>query len=416
MVEVLKFFTCGNVDDGKSTLIGRLLYDSGAISSDVIEALSRRGNRPPNAEIDLALITDGLKAEREQGITIDVAYKYFSTPKRKFILVDTPGHFQYTRNMITGASSCDLGIIIVDVRNGLTEQTKRHIVISSLLEIPHLLVCVNKMDMVGYSKEVFDRVSSDIINFFKKIDKHHITVIPVSAYWGDNVVVKSENMPWYEGPTVMEFLENIEIEYEDFDKTRFQVQYVIKPSSSDGLYDYRGYAGRVLSGTYRVGDRVVILPEGFTTRITKIELNLKDVLEISSPYNCIIHLEDDIDISRGAYIVREGEEPIVSNEFVSYIFWMDDRKKLTEGEKFLLMNGSNTTKCVVKEIVNKIDINTLEEVEQKEIGVNEIAKLLIKTAQPICYDYYSDYRWTGCFILVNEVNNNTVAGGIIING
>lgn len=413
MFEVLKFFTCGSVDDGKSTLIGRLMYDSGAISSDIVEVLSKRGNRPPNAEIDLALITDGLKAEREQGITIDVAYKYFSTKKRKFILVDTPGHFQYTRNMITGASGCDLGIIIVDARNGMVEQTKRHIVISSILEVPHLVFCVNKMDLVEYSEEVFNQISSEILEFFKKVDKHNITIIPISAYLGDNVVRRSEKMDWYKGPTVMELLENIEVEYEDFNKSRFQVQYTIRPGVVE-FHDYRGYAGRVISGKYEVGDKVRILPGDYITEITKIESNLKDVKKVEVPYNCIIHLKDDLDISRGTYIVKDGEEPIVSDEFNAYIFWMNERKKLFEGDKLILMHGSFTTKCVVKEIIKKVDVNSFEEVESNgEIGVNEIGKIYIKTAYPICYDYYSEYRWTGCFILIDENTNNTVAGGII---
>ncbi|MCX8029681.1 MAG: GTP-binding protein [Brevinematales bacterium] len=410
MLEVLKFFTCGNVDDGKSTLIGRLLYDSKAISVDIIEALSKRGNKPPNATIDLALITDGLKAEREQGITIDVAYKYFSTSKRKFMLVDTPGHLQYTRNMITGASGCDLGIILVDVRNGMTEQTKRHMIISSILEIPHLLICVNKMDLVGYDKDVFDKVSSEIVEFFRKIDKHEITLIPISAYLGDNVVKRSTNMPWYKGPTVLELLENIEIEYENFEKSRFQVQYIIRPNN---IQDYRGYAGRVISGVYRIGDKVKILPNNYITKIIRIESNLKDVNEVISPYNCIIHLKDDYDIPRGTYIVKEGEEPIVSNEFVSYIFWMDERKKLVEGDKLIIMMGTLVSKCVIKEIIYKVDINTLNEIPSKEISSNEIAKVIIKTADPVPYDYYSDHRWTGCFILIDEITNNTVAGGTI---
>ncbi|MFN4245894.1 MAG: sulfate adenylyltransferase subunit 1 [Brevinematia bacterium] len=415
MIEVLKFFTCGNVDDGKSTLIGRLLYDSGAISSDIIESLSKRGNRPPNADIDLALITDGLKSEREQGITIDVAYKYFSTRKRKFILVDTPGHFQYTRNMITGASGCDLGVILVDVRQGMTEQTKRHIIISSLLEIPHLVVCVNKMDLVSYSEERFYSVSNKIIDFFRKIDKHQITVIPISAYLGDNVVYKSKNMLWYDGPTVMELLENVEIDYEDFNKSRFQVQYVIKPSVSDGLSDYRGYAGRVISGEFKVGDVVTILPQGYSTEIVALESNMKKVDKVLSPYNCIIHIKDDFDISRGTYIAKIGEEPVVSDEFVAYVFWLDEKRRLKPSDKLLLMHGSFTTKCLVKEIMYKIDVNTYDKIDGHDLSVNEIGKVLVKTSDSICYDYYSDYRWTGCFILVNENDNNTVAGGIILN-
>ena len=415
MIEVLKFFTCGNVDDGKSTLIGRLLYDSGAISSDVIEAISKRGNIPPNASIDLALITDGLKAEREQGITIDVAYKYFSTKKRKFILVDTPGHFQYTRNMITGASGCDLGVIVIDVRSGLTEQTKRHIIISSILEIPHLVVCVNKMDLVNWSQETFEKLNKEIIEFFKKVDRHEITVIPISAYLGDNVVNKSQNMPWYKGPTVMELLENIEIEYEDFSKSRFQVQYIIKPNVSKGLHDYRGYAGRVLSGKFEVGDNVIILPQEYFSQIVKIESNLKEVNKVEAPYNCIIHLKDDIDVSRGTYIVKPSQEPIISNEFTAYVFWMDEKKKLSKGDRFILMHGSFSTKCLIKDVLYKIDINTMDKIESNEILVNEIGKVTIKTSDYVCYDYYSDYRWTGCFILVNENTNNTVAGGIFLN-
>lgn len=409
-MEILKLFICGNVDDGKSTIIGRLLYDSNAISSDIIEALLKR----KDGEINLALITDGLKAEREQGITIDVAYKYFATSKRKFILVDTPGHVQYTRNMVTGASGCDLGIVIVDVRNGITEQTKRHTIISSILEIPHLVVCINKMDMVDFSEDRFNEVVQEFLSFSSKLDMHDLKFIPVSAFYGDNVVRRSERMPWYNGPTLMEYLENVEIDISEFDEPRFQVQYVIRPQIHE-LHDYRGYAGKIISGSYKVGDEVIVLPDGFRSKISRIESNLKDVEEVYAPYPAIIHLEDDIDIPRGTTIAKVGRETIVSDEFTAIICWMDDRKSLSTKERFLLQHNSKLTRAIIKEVISVMDVHTLEFVEPKDkIKVNDICKVVVKTSESICYDPIYKFRFTGGFILIDENTNNTIAGGVIL--
>lgn len=413
-MELLRFFTAGNVDDGKSTLIGRLLYDGKSISTDILDTLTRQSKTTGvNSEIDLALLTDGLRAEREQGITIDVAYKFFGTNKRKFIIADTPGHIQYTRNMFTGASNANLAIILVDARNGITDQTKRHSVICAILKTPHVLVCINKMDLVNYSEEVFKKIESDYLNFAKPLGIKDISFIPTSALVGDNVVGKSVNLVWYKGTPLLEFLETIKIaELKKSDASRFQVQYVIRPQT-DELHDFRGFAGNVLSGSYKKGQRVMVLPAMIETIIDKIEANQHEVevAEINTPV--VLHLKDNIDISRGNSIVPVEHMPKTEKEFTATICWMDNASYIP-GQKILLQQNSFLTKAVVKEVISKIDIHSFSELESDgTIILNDICKVLIKTAEPISFDSYVDNRNSGSFILINENTNNTVAAGTI---
>jgi len=413
-MDLLRFFTAGNVDDGKSTLIGRLLYDSNSISTDIIETLTRQSKTTgTNTEIDLALLTDGLRAEREQGITIDVAYKYFSTDKRKFIIADTPGHIQYTRNMFTGASNANLAIILVDARNGITDQTKRHSIISAILGMPHVLVCINKMDLVDYSEEKYKQIESDYLTFAKQLNLKDISFIPASALAGDNVVTKSDKMSWYKGKPLLEFLETIEIvEAKQTDVSRFQVQYVIRPQTDD-LHDYRGFAGRVVSGSYQKGQKVTVLPSGIETTIDKIEVNQQevDVAETNTPV--VLHLKDDVDISRGNSIVPSEHLPKTEKEVTATICWMDNAAYIP-GQKILLQQNSFRTKAVVKEVISKIDIHSFTELESDgAMKLNDICKVLIKTAEPISFDSYADNRNSGSFILINENTNNTIAAGTI---
>lgn len=413
-MQLLRFFTAGNVDDGKSTLIGRLLYDSHAISTDIIETLTKQSKiKGGNTEIDLALLTDGLRAEREQGITIDVAYKYFSTTKRQFIIADTPGHIQYTRNMFTGASTANLAIILVDARNGITDQTKRHSIISSILGIPHVLVCINKMDLVDYSEEKYKQIESDYLNFANQLHLKDILFIPASALQGDNVVSKSDKMPWYKGQSLLDFLETLEIvETKNNSSPRFQVQYIIRPQTNE-LHDYRGFAGKILSGTYKKGQNVTILPSGIETTIDKIEVNQQEVefAEINTPV--VFHLKDDVDISRGNSIVASDHLPKTEKEITATICWMDNAAYIP-GQKILLQQNSFRTKAVVKEIIGKIDIHSFTQLESDgTMKLNDICKVLIKTAEPISFDSYLDNRNTGAFILINENTNNTIAAGTI---
>jgi sulfate adenylyltransferase subunit 1 len=413
-MDLLRFFTAGNVDDGKSTLIGRLLYDSNSISTDIIETLTRQSKTTgTNTEIDLALLTDGLRAEREQGITIDVAYKYFSTDKRKFIIADTPGHIQYTRNMFTGASNANLAIILVDARNGITDQTKRHSIISAILGMPHVLVCINKMDLVDYSEEKYKQIESDYLTFAKQLNLKDISFIPASALAGDNVVTKSDKMSWYKGKPLLEFLETIEIvEAKQTDVSRFQVQYVIRPQTDD-LHDYRGFAGRVVSGSYQKGQKVTVLPSGIETTIDKIEVNQQevDVAETNTPV--VLHLKDDVDISRGNSIVPSEYLPKTEKEVTATICWMDNAAYIP-GQKILLQQNSFRTKAVVKEVISKIDIHSFTQLESDgAMKLNDICKVLIKTAEPISFDSYADNRNSGSFILINENTNNTIAAGTI---
>ena len=413
-MELLRFFTAGNVDDGKSTLIGRLLYDSNSISTDIIETLTKQSKTTGgNTDIDLALLTDGLRAEREQGITIDVAYKYFSTAKRKFIIADTPGHIQYTRNMFTGASNADLAIILVDARNGITDQTKRHSIISSILNIPHVLVCVNKMDLVNYSEATFNQIVADYKEFAKPLNLKDISFIPANALAGNNVVTKSEKLNWYKGPALLKFLETVNIiDQNENEASRFQVQYVIRPQTEDH-HDYRGYAGKVLSGSYKKGDKVLVLPSNIETVIEKIEKDQREIelAEISEPI--IIHLKDDVDISRGSTIVPINSLPKTEKELNATLCWMDNAA-FVPGQKLLLQQNSYRTKAVVKEVVSKIDIHTFDQLESDgSMKLNDICKVFIKTAEPLSFDSYKRNRNSGAFILINENTNNTVAAGTI---
>src|ERR1700756_3697977 len=413
-MELLRFFTAGNVDDGKSTLIGRLLYDSNSISTDIIETLTKQSKTTGiDTKIDLALLTDGLRAEREQGITIDVAYKYFSTNKRKFIIADTPGHIQYTRNMFTGASNADLAIILIDVRNGITNQTKRHSIISAILGIPHVLVCINKMDLVDYSDIKYKEIESVYLTFAKQLKLKEISFIPTSALAGDNVVTKSDKMIWFKGKPLLEFLETTEItELKKSEASRFQVQYVIRPQTDD-LHDYRGFAGRVISGIYKKGERVVVLPSGIETTIDKIEVHQKEVELVETNTPVVLHLKDNIDISRGNSIVPVTNLPKITKEFVAIICWMDN-EPFIPGQKMLLQQNSFCTKAMVKEVISKIDIKSFDAFKSDvSIKLNDICKVLIKTAEPICYDGYADNRGNGAFILINENTNNTIAAGTI---
>ncbi len=413
-MQLLRFFTAGNVDDGKSTLIGRLLYDSHSISTDIIETLTRQSKaKSENAGIDLALLTDGLRAEREQGITIDVAYKYFSTGKRKFIIADTPGHIQYTRNMFTGASNANLAIILVDARNGITDQTKRHSVLSAILGIPHVLVCINKIDLVDYSEDVYRNIEADYRAFSKNLNLKDLTFIPASALAGDNVVKKSEKLSWYQGKTLLDFLETVEIsESGKTDLPRFQVQYVIRPQTTE-LHDYRGFAGRVASGLYQKGQRVAVLPSGIETVIDKIESNREEVASASENMPVIIHLKDDVDVSRGNSIVPVEHLPKTEKELSAVICWMDNAAFIP-GQKILFQQNSFRTKAVIREVSAKIDIHSCEEHPYDGVmKLNDICKVLIKTAEPVSFDSYRDNRHTGAFILINENTNNTVAAGTI---
>lgn len=413
-MELLRFFTAGNVDDGKSTLIGRLLYDSKSISTDIIETLTKQSKTTGvNADIDLALLTDGLRAEREQGITIDVAYKYFTTEKRKFIIADTPGHIQYTRNMFTGASNADLAIILVDARNGITDQTKRHSILSSILGIPHVLVCVNKMDLVDYSQDAFNKIVEDYKVFAKPLNLKNISFIPASALAGDNVVEPSTQMNWYKGETLIKFLENVKIEpAETTGSSRFQVQYVLRPQTTE-LHDYRGYAGKVLSGSYKKGDKVIVLPSNIETTIEKLEKHQAEVEVANALDPVVIHLKDDVDISRGSTIVKINEAPTTEKELNATICWMDN-SAFQSGQKFILQQNSFRTKALIKEITSKIDIHSFDRSESDgSLKLNDICKVSIKTAEPISFDAYSNNRFTGSFILINENTNNTVAAGTI---
>ncbi len=413
-MDLLRFFTAGNVDDGKSTLMGRLLYDSNSISTDIIETLTRQSIiAGTNTNINLALLTDGLRAEREQGITIDVAYKYFSTDKRKFIIADTPGHIQYTRNMFTGASNANIAIILIDARNGITDQTKRHTIISSILEIPHLLICINKMDLVNYSEEKYNQIEKDYLDFAKQLNFPDITFIPTSALVGDNVVIKSDKMSWFKGKPLLEFLETIQITETNISNlSRFQVQYIIRPQTED-FHDYRGFAGRIVSGTYKKGQQVIVLPSGIETTIEKIEANQKEVEIAESNMPVVLHLKDDVDISRGDSIVSIEYLPKIEKEISASICWMDNAAYIP-GQKIILQQNSFRTKAIIKEITTKIDIHSFTQLESDDsIKLNDICKVIIKTAEPIIFDSYSDNRNLGAFILINENTNNTIAAGTI---
>ncbi len=412
--ELLRFTTAGSVDDGKSTLIGRLLYDSKSIFEDQLEAVRAASARRGEESVNLALLTDGLRAEREQGITIDVAYRYFATPRRKFIIADTPGHIQYTRNMVTGASTANVALILIDARKGILEQTRRHSFIASLLQIPHLVVCINKMDLVDYSEEVYERIKQEFEGFSSKLDVKDIHFIPISALKGDNVVHRSENMPWYEGPTLMYYLENVHIASDhNFIDCRFPVQYVIRPNT-DEFHDYRGYAGRVAGGIFKKGDEVMLLPSGFTTRIARIDTADGEVEEAFPPMSVTILLEDELDLSRGDMIVRENNVPTIGQDIEVMLCWFNERPLQPRG-KYALMHTTQEVRCMVKEIRYKLDINTLHRnMEDLHIGMNDIARVLLRTTRPLFYDPYRKNRNTGSLILIDEHTNETVAAGMII--
>ncbi len=413
-MDLLRFTTAGSVDDGKSTLIGRLLYDSKSIFEDQMEAIKLVSERKGEEQINLALLTDGLRDEREQGITIDVAYRYFATPQRKFIIADTPGHIQYTRNMVTGASTANLAIILIDARHGIVEQTKRHSFIASLLGIPHIVFCINKMDLVDYSQDVYDKLVKDLEAFSAKLETKDVRFIPISALKGDNVVHRSENMAWFEGATLMHTLETVHIasDHNHID-CRFPVQNIIRPQTTEH-HDYRGYAGRIAGGVFKKGDAVMVLPSGFTSKIKSIDTFDGEIDEAFAPMSVTMTLEDDIDISRGDMIVRENNKPEVSQDIEAMICWMGD-SPLKEKGKYALKHTSKDARCMVKEIKYKVDINTLHRNEaDKVISSNDIARVTLRTTSPLFIDQYSRNRNTGSLILIDEATNNTVGAGMII--
>jgi len=412
-MDLLRFLTAGSVDDGKSTLIGRLLYDSESVSTDILQAIEKASKGKHATEIDLSLLTDGLRAEREQGITIDVAYKYFTTSKRKFIIADTPGHVQYTRNMVTGASNSNLAIILIDARNGITEQTRRHSGISSMFGIQHLAICINKIDLMNYSETVFNDIVAKYKEFAKNLNVKDIVYIPVSAKLGDNVVVRSSKMPWYSGKTLLEHLETVEVANDNnFTYARFPVQYVIRPQE-DALHDYRGYAGRVVSGIFKKGEAVEIFPAGIPSRIKEIEIAGKNTNETFAPQSVVIHLEDDIDISRGDIIAKKDDSISVTQDVETTVCWMSDRA-LNVGAKYLIRHHGKTVKASVRDVLYKINVNSLDKIEgEKSVMLNEIARILLRTASPVALDTFQKNHANGCFILVDENTNDTVGGCVV---
>ncbi|MEJ7778492.1 MAG: GTP-binding protein [Daejeonella sp.] len=406
-MDLLKFFTAGSVDDGKSTLIGRLLYDSESILADQLEALQQSNRKNDDGTIDLAILTDGLKAEREQGITIDVAYKYFQTDKRKFIIADTPGHIQYTRNMVTGASNSNLAIILVDARNGVVEQTIRHSFIVSLLELKHVVVCINKMDMVGYSQDTFNDIHKVYSEIAAKLRLNEVTYIPVSALKGDNVVNISDMMPWYQGRSLLDHLETIAVnEDEKSPQARMPVQWVIRPQT-DELHDYRGYSGRVSSGSFHVNDKITVLPSGVRSEISRIETFGQDQAEIHSGMSVTLHLKDNVDISRGDIVVNSSHEPVVSQLIEADLCWMDTRP-LDDSMMYLIQHNSKQTKCKIREILYKVNINTLEKISADTFQLNDIGRIVIKTADPLAFDLYHENKQNGAAILIDSRTNLTV--------
>lgn len=413
-MQLLRFTTAGSVDDGKSTLIGRLLYDSKSIFEDQLEAVEEASRSRGNEEVNLALLTDGLRAEREQGITIDVAYRYFATPKRKFIIADTPGHIQYTRNMVTGASTADLAVILVDARHGIMEQTVRHTYIASLLAIKQVVVCVNKMDLVDFSQEVFDKIVADYKSMAASIKLDNVTFIPISAKLGDNVVNKSENMPWYTGKALLDFLETVQLPTEAEDRLRLPVQYVIRPISSK-FPDFRGYAGRLAEGSLKVGDKVKVYPSEMTSTVTGIYLGEKELETAVTPESVDVTLADDIDISRGDVIVSvSGVQPMMEQDILLNVCWFRN-SALQQGKKYVIRHATGKTLGIVKEIEYKIDINTREKIyDVEKLVMNDIARVRIRTAEPLIYDYYKSNRTMGSLIFVEEGTNDTVGAGMIV--
>jgi bifunctional enzyme CysN/CysC len=416
-MDILRFATAGSVDDGKSTLIGRLLYDSKAIFEDQLAAVERTSKDRGEEYTNLALLTDGLRAEREQGITIDVAYRYFATPRRKFIIADTPGHIQYTRNMVTGASTADLAVVLVDARHGLTEQSRRHAFLATLLQVPHLVLAVNKMDLVDYDAAVFERIAAEFSAFAAKLDISDLTFIPISALLGDNVVQRSANMPWYDGPSLLHHLEHVHIASDrNLIDVRFPVQYVIRPhqATDPGLHDYRGYAGEVAGGVIRPGDEVMHLPSGFTTTVRAVEAAGEPVPEAFPPMSVTLLLDDDVDISRGDMICRPHNKPAVTQDVEAMVCWMASDKPLTPRSRFIVKHTSRTVKAIVKDLHYRIDVNTLHRDESaSQLGLNEVGRVTLRLTQPIFCDPYTRNRLTGGMILIDEAANATAGAAMI---
>ncbi len=413
-MDLLRFTTAGSVDDGKSTLIGRLLYDSRAIFDDQMEAVEQASAKRGSGEIDLSLLTDGLRAEREQGITIDVAYRYFATPRRKFIIADTPGHIQYTRNMVTGASTANLAIILVDARKGIQEQTNRHAFIASLLGIPHVVFCINKMDLVNYDEATFQRIQKELEDFSSKLEVRDLNFIPISALKGDNVVKRSTNMEWYQGTTLMYLLENIHIagDLNHIDR-RFPVQHVIRPMTTE-WHDFRGFAGQIAAGIFRTGETVQVMPSGFQSTVKSIHVGDQAVEEAFAPQSVVMTLSDEIDISRGDMITGPNNLPKASQDVEVMLCWFNE-KPLVPGGKYAVRHNSHDARCMVKEVNYKMDINTLRKnTEDRSIGMNDIGRVLLRTTEPLYFDLYSRNRNTGSLILIDEGTNETVAAGMIV--
>ncbi|MBK6965677.1 MAG: sulfate adenylyltransferase [Bacteroidales bacterium] len=413
-MELLRFTTAGSVDDGKSTLIGRLLYDSKSIFEDQLEAVKRASIRRGNEHVDLALLTDGLRAEREQGITIDVAYRYFATPKRKFIIADTPGHTQYTRNMVTGASTANAAIILIDARNGVTEQTCRHSYIASLLRIPHVIACINKMDLVGYSQDVFNKIRKDYTEFGEKLEIPEIRFVPISALHGDNVVEPSVNMPWYDNGTLRQVLEGIEIGNDhNLVDPRFPVQFVIRPMS-DEFHDYRGYAGRVAGGVFSPGDKVTVLPSMLKSTIKSIDVYKTHADRVYAPMSVTISLDDDIDISRGDMLVKEDNLPRITQDIDMMVCWMNEKPLQVNG-KYAIKHTTRDVRCLIKEVKYKVNVNNLEHIDgDLNVGLNDIACISIRTTKPLFVDSYKKNRRTGALIIIDEATNSTIGVGMVI--
>ena len=414
-MDLLRFTTAGSVDDGKSTLIGRLFHDSKAIFEDQLEAIERSSRKRGDDNVNLALLTDGLRAEREQGITIDVAYRYFATPRRKFIIADTPGHIQYTRNMVTGASTANLALILVDARNGVVEQTRRHTFIADLLGIKHVAVCINKMDLVGYKEEAYHKIVAEYRDFVSRLENvTELTFLPISALKGDNVVERSENMPWYEGPPLLYHLENVYVGSDaNHVDARFPVQWVIRPHS-DQHHDFRGFAGRVAGGVFKKGDEVTILPSGFSTRISRILSGSEERENAFFPQSVTILLEDEIDVSRGDMIVKPNNQPKISQDLDARICWFSASRKLTRGGKFIFRHTTREAQAIVSEINYKVDVNTLRKVEEIDgFEMNDVGRVMLRVSQPVFHDAYRRNRNTGSFILVDPFTNETVAAGML---
>jgi len=415
-MDLLRFATAGSVDDGKSTLIGRLLLDSKSIFEDQLDAVERTSKSRGYDYTDLALLTDGLRSEREQGITIDVAYRYFATPRRKFIIADTPGHVQYTRNMVTGSSTADLGLVLVDARQGLTEQSRRHAVILSLLRVPHLVLAVNKMDLVDYSRERFEEIQAEFQSFATKLSIPDLTVIPISALKGDNVVDRSENMKWYEGTSLLHHLEHVHVASDrDLVDTRFPVQYVVRPKS-DEFHDYRGYAGQIAGGVLKPGDEVQVLPSGFTSKIAGIDLFDQELSEAYPPMSVTVRLEDDLDVSRGDMICRPANAPRPSQDIDAMICWMSP-DAMRPRQKLAIKHTTRMGRAMIKDVQYRLDVNTLHrDLETKELGLNEIGRVQLRTTVPLLCDPYEKNRSTGSFVLIDEATGVTVGAGMINTG